>query len=134
MVFTIGEEFVDGYTRAVMQMRMREEVKVWDPENEDFRCGYIARCYDEDDDGSSVQIYLRDEGRSLTVEKEAFILVVPEDEEENEYIPLVTAVLKSRADESKAKSTKGIAKAKSKAIAKAKSKAKSKGIAKAAQA
>ena len=124
MVYTIGEEFVDGYTRAVMEMRVREKVKVWDPEKRDFRYGRIACRYE---DGGSVEIFLDDEVRFLTVEKEDFILVVHEDEEDNEYISLVTAVLASKADAK----AKGIAKAKSKGIAKAAAKAKSKAKSKA---
>jgi len=88
MVYTIGDEFIEGYIRDAMSMPMGCEVKVWDPPSQDFRDGSV---YSRDDDGMC--IWLHYENIFLTVPNKEIFLVVREDEEDNEYIPLVTDVL-----------------------------------------
>jgi hypothetical protein len=92
MVYTIGDEFIEGYIRDAMSMRRGCRVKVWDPTNQDFREGSV---YSRDDEGMYIRLHY--ENILLTVPNEEIFLVVREDEEDNEYIPLVTDILASRA-------------------------------------
>jgi len=93
MVYTIGDEFVEGYIRDAKSMRRGCRVKVWDPTNQDFCEGTVDS---RDDEGMYIRLHY-DENIFLTVPNEEIFLVVREDEEDNEYIPLVTDVLAKRA-------------------------------------
>ena len=94
MVYTIGDEFIEGYIRDAMSMRRGCRVKVWDPTNHDFHEG---RVYSRGDKGMC--ICLDDENTRILVLNDYLFLVVREDEEDNEYIPLVTDILASMTEE-----------------------------------
>jgi len=127
---TIGKEFIESYTRAAMDMDIGELVKVWDPKKKEFDEGRI------DSKGeNSMVVWFENEDITVTISRDRFFLVVSEDEEDNEYIPIVTDVLKSIEAKTAAPAqarAKAAAQATAKAAAQARAKAAAQATAKAA--